>query len=66
MRNATWTISNLCRGKAPYPNFDIVKECIPTLHQLLYTQDDEVIADAAWALSYLTDGDNYKIEVFWN
>lgn len=61
-RNATWTLSNLCRGKSPQPDFQTIKVAIPALAHLIYSSDEEVLADATWALSYLTDGDNYKIE----
>lgn len=61
MRNATWTLSNFCRGK-PQPDFDIVFKALPTLAHLIYSQDEEVIADACWALSYLSDGSNSKIQ----
>ncbi|XVF80638.1 hypothetical protein PTKIN_Ptkin15bG0090200 [Pterospermum kingtungense] len=43
LRNATWTLSNFCRGK-PQPSFE-----------------QEVLTDACWALSYLSDGTNDKI-----
>lgn len=61
LRNATWTLSNFCRGK-PQPNFQIVKVALPTLAQLIYNPDDDVLTDACWALSYLSDGPNEKIQ----
>mmetsp|Transcript_17262 Transcript_17262/g.22028 ORF Transcript_17262/g.22028 Transcript_17262/m.22028 type:complete len:543 (-) Transcript_17262:290-1918(-) len=61
LRNATWTLSNFCRGKPP-PDFNIVKEALPKLAMLIYTKDVEVLTDACWALSYLSDGPNEKIQ----
>lgn len=60
MKNATWTMSNLCRGKPP-PPFDWVSPCLSVLANLIYTTDHEVVADACWALSYLSDGPNERI-----
>ncbi len=54
LRNITWAISNLCRGK-PQPNFDLVKDSLKKLPHLLLINDNEVKADACWALSYLSD-----------
>lgn len=62
LRNGTWTLSNMCRGKNPAPNFESIRDAVPVLAQLLHHRDEEVMTDAAWALSYLTDGDNDKIE----
>lgn len=61
LRNATWTLSNLCRGKPP-PPFEMVRPALATLAHLIYFDDEEVLTDACWALSYMSDGDNDKIK----
>ena len=60
--NVVWAISNLCRGK-PQPALPIVGRFIPDLCGLLHTNcSDDAKVDALWALSYITDGDNARIE----
>ncbi|KAL3582984.1 hypothetical protein D5086_017316 [Populus alba] len=61
LRNATWTLSNFCRGK-PQPQFEQVKPALPALERLVHSTDEEVLTDACWALSYLSDGTNDKIQ----
>ncbi|KAE9591654.1 putative importin-alpha, importin-beta-binding domain, importin subunit alpha [Lupinus albus] len=61
LRNATWTLSNFCRGK-PQPPFEKVRPALPTLKCLVHSNDEEVLTDACWALSCLSDGTNDKIQ----
>eukprot|EP01114_Cavostelium_apophysatum_P007549 TRINITY_DN1966_c0_g1_i1.p1 TRINITY_DN1966_c0_g1~~TRINITY_DN1966_c0_g1_i1.p1 ORF type:complete len:555 (+),score=175.34 TRINITY_DN1966_c0_g1_i1:115-1665(+) len=61
LRNATWTLSNLCRGK-PQPNFALVSPSLAALARLIQHHDVEVQIDALWALSYLSDGTDANIQ----
>ncbi len=62
LRNATWTLSNFCRGK-PQPALEKVLPALPALAYLISSQveDDDTKIDAAWALSYICDGDDDRI-----
>ncbi|KAF2742032.1 ARM repeat-containing protein [Sporormia fimetaria CBS 119925] len=62
LRNATWTLSNFCRGKTPQPDWQTIQPALPVLAKLVYSLDDEVLIDACWAISYLSDGSNDKIQ----
>ncbi|KLJ11654.1 hypothetical protein EMPG_13161 [Blastomyces silverae] len=62
LRNATWTLSNFCRGKTPQPDWPTILPALPILAKLVYMLDDEVLIDACWAISYLSDGSNDKIQ----
>lgn len=65
IRNVTWTLSNLCRGK-PSPDFEVVRPALPLLARLLFSQDLETVTDACWALSYISDGPDYRIQAVLN
>ncbi|KCV69308.1 hypothetical protein H696_03740 [Fonticula alba] len=62
MRNATWTLSNFCRGRNPSPHWDSISQCLPVLAKIIYKEDSDILTDACWALSYLSDGDNTRIQ----
>ena len=56
VRNASWTLSNMCRGK-PAPEYALIKRAISSLAKVLIENDlEEIIGDVCWALSYVSDG----------
>ncbi|EZG76056.1 importin subunit alpha [Gregarina niphandrodes] len=57
LRYATWTLSNFCRGPMAEP-YEIVREALPVLRSLLYSNDPEIITDACWSISYMSDTNN--------
>jgi HEAT repeat protein len=61
LRNATWALCNLCRGK-PAPPFEAVQPALSTLVQLIHGSDVEVLADACWALAYVSDGEDKRVD----
>lgn len=64
VRNGTWAISNLCRGK-PGVDADVSEVLLAPLMVLIEHTDSEVLIDAGWALSYLSDdisSDNHRIQ----
>lgn len=61
IKNATWTLSNFCRGK-PQPDLSKIRAALPILAKLITHPDQEVVGDACWALSYISDGPNERIQ----
>lgn len=61
-RNAAWTLSNLVRGK-PQPPLSKVAGLVPVMATAAQTVDDnETLTDVCWALSYLSDGEDERIQ----
>jgi len=66
LRNAVWVLSNLCRGKHPPPSFEQIQPCLPVLGRLLFHSDADILTDTCWALSYISDGPNERIQAVIN
>ena len=61
LRNTVWAVSNFCRGK-PQPPFGTMAAALPILGDVLNQEDKEVLMDACWATSYLSDGSKEQID----
>ncbi|CAG9318942.1 unnamed protein product [Blepharisma stoltei] len=56
-----WTISNLCRGK-PSPSHDLMTKVIKIIPDLFATNNEDILSDSCWILSYMSDGYTEHIE----
>jgi len=64
LANATWFLSNLCRGK-PHVNFQVIRPALPIMLELMQHKKEEVYTDLCWALSHLCEDPsdtNYRIQ----
>jgi importin subunit alpha-1 len=59
-RNVSRLIANLCRGK-PAPPLSAVVSVLPYLAAMILDPDAEVVADALWALSFISDGTSDRV-----
>jgi len=55
LRNATWTLSNLCRGKPQIVPLKVIQLVLPVLSSLLHHEDEKVLSDVCWSFSYISD-----------
>jgi len=62
LRNAAWTLSNLCRWDQSEAHLMRILPALPHIAQLLYHDDEDTLVDACWALSYLSDGNDKHID----
>ncbi|XP_003739017.1 importin subunit alpha-5 [Galendromus occidentalis] len=63
LANVAWCLSNLCRNKNPPPPLHAIQACLPSVKQLLMHDSPSVVSDACWSLSYISDGDNDRIQM---
>lgn len=56
LRNATWTLSNFCRGRQTDEHLSMVQAALPMLAQLVQSNDPGIVIDSCWALSYISNG----------
>jgi importin subunit alpha-6/7 len=75
LQNICWTISNLCRGKNPQPPvastrlflqplYSVISQSIESIkNQNVDCELHELITDAMWCMTYLSDGDNSRIQI---
>ena len=63
IRQATWALSNLCRG-APLPRYDLIKPAIATLTRVIVSGqvEGDDLRDALWAVAYHTEGLKSKVQ----
>ena len=61
LRTVAWTLAILCRFNPP-PDFEIVRPMLPTVARIIQQcKDDDVLAEACWALCYLTNNIEWNV-----
>jgi importin subunit alpha-1 len=67
LRNVAWVASNLCRGSKPKPALEQIAPLVPVLARIVeLCTDEECVVDATWALSYVSDGENERVDMVVN
>ena len=65
LNNSVWALSNFCRGK-PAPELALISSAIPVLASILSNNSGDAKVDALWALSYISDGQDERIQAVVN
>jgi len=65
LSNVVWALSNFCRGK-PQPQLVYVAPALPCISNLLVSGKPTGMQDLLWALSYISDGDDARIQEVMN
>ncbi|KAH8755410.1 armadillo-type protein [Diaporthe sp. PMI_573] len=61
LRDATWALSNFS-CQTPQPDWNTIAPALPVLSKLVSFVDNEVLINACWAISYLSNGSNDNIQ----
>jgi len=61
LRNAVWTLSNLCREK-PGLNKNDHPLVISVLEKIILSDDKDILTDVCWTISYISDGSSNIIQ----
>ncbi|EGD82097.1 hypothetical protein PTSG_02777 [Salpingoeca rosetta] len=62
LRNASWAVTNLCRGNKPPPAPAAVRPFLATLLKLLHSGDDEIVINGCWCAVFLSIGSTDNIQ----
>jgi importin subunit alpha-1 len=60
-RNAVHTLATLLHGK-PIPDFNVISSALPVLNYLLFDDDEDILIDACWAISYISNGPSNYVQ----
>ncbi|EPR79166.1 Importin alpha subunit [Spraguea lophii 42_110] len=63
LRNCTWLLSNLNRGRTPEPPLEHIQMSINMFNKLLNTDDSDILSDTLWALGYIIDMSTDKTDM---
>uniref|UniRef100_A0A1I8HJ35 IBB domain-containing protein n=1 Tax=Macrostomum lignano TaxID=282301 RepID=A0A1I8HJ35_9PLAT len=68
VRVGAWCLANLCRcgngrhaGMAA-PQLAALQPCLPLLARLAFHSEPDILSDVCWALAYVSDGDNDRVQ----
>lgn len=63
LRTITWVLVNLCRNNDPPIYSHVVESILPKFTFLIQLDDNDITADVIWALSYLADSEEDRIQL---
>eukprot|EP01132_Coremiostelium_polycephalum_P008442 gene8442-10369_t len=62
LKNSSWTLSNLFRGK-PRPLYKYTEKIFPTVMNYLGNKDDDILSDILWTLSHISDTSDEELNL---